>query len=139
MEQHTKSPHREGLHTHMSNELPPGQVAWVDLTIEDAEGIRDFYQKVVGWESAEVDLGEYSDFTMMAGDQAVAGICHARGVNADVPPQWLIYLMVADLEKCLLTCEANGGKVLVAPRQAGSGRCAVIEDPAGACVALYQN
>jgi len=122
----------------MSTDSPQGQVVWVDLTVDDAEGIRDFYQNVVGWDATAVDLGDYSDFTMMSGDQPVAGVCHARGVNADLPAKWLVYLTVADLEKSIQLCEENGGKLLVAPRQAGSGRCAVIEDPAGACVAIYQ-
>ena len=30
--------------------------------------------------------------------QPVSGICHARGSNADLPPVWLIYITVADLE-----------------------------------------
>lgn len=31
-------------------ELPPlGAVAWVDLTVDDAPKVRDFYAGVVGW------------------------------------------------------------------------------------------
>ena len=110
-----------------------------DLTIEDADAVRDFYEKVAGWSSSPVDMGGYSDHTMLDSDQrAIAGICHARGENADLPPQWLIYITVADLDQSIVQCEQMGGKVLSAPRQVGSGRCAVIRDPAGACVALYQ-
>ncbi|GAB1422744.1 hypothetical protein MASR2M15_29830 [Anaerolineales bacterium] len=28
-----------------------GQLLWLDLTVEDADGIRDFYREVIGWQS----------------------------------------------------------------------------------------
>ena len=35
----------------MSDEdkVPAGSIAWIDLTVPDATGIRDFYKDVVGW------------------------------------------------------------------------------------------
>jgi predicted enzyme related to lactoylglutathione lyase len=68
----------------------------------------------------------------------VAGICHARGSNANLPPQWLIYITVADLDASLRQCLALGGQALSPVREAGSGRFVVIRDPAGAACALYQ-
>ena len=67
-----------------------GKIGWVDLTVDDAATARDFYRAVVGWESEEVDMGGYSDFTMMppGHTDGVAGVCHARGSNADLPPTW---------------------------------------------------
>lgn len=34
-----------------------GTIGWIDLTVKDGEGVRDFYQKVVGWESTPVEMG----------------------------------------------------------------------------------
>ena len=69
----------------------------------------------------------------------VAGICHARGQNANLPPQWLSYLSVADLDQSINSCESLGGRVLCSKRNMGSyGRMCVIQDPAGAVVALIQ-
>ena len=93
----------------------------------------------VGWKSEPVDMGGYSDFTMIApgsGD-GVAGICHARGSNADVPPQWLLYFVVEDVERSARTCTERGGELLVGPRPLSGGRFCVIKDPAGAVCALY--
>jgi uncharacterized protein len=58
-----------------------GTVGWQDLTVPNAEALRDFYKAVIGWESSPVDLGGYSDFNMISPgtDQPAAGICHARG------------------------------------------------------------
>jgi predicted enzyme related to lactoylglutathione lyase len=69
----------------------PGQVAWIDLTVPNAEAVRDFYQQVTGWTASSVDMGGYADYCMSsAAGNMVAGICHARGVNAELPPVWMV-------------------------------------------------
>ena len=116
-----------------------GEITWRDLTVPDAEVIRDFYQAVVGWDSKAQDMGDYSDFEMNTPEsgECVAGICHTRGVNADLPPAWLMYITVADADASALRCLELGGEVLAGPRDMGGGRFAVIRDPAGAMCALY--
>jgi predicted enzyme related to lactoylglutathione lyase len=117
-----------------------GRVGWTDLTVEDAGTVRDFYAAVVGWAAADVDMGGYADFTMLGDDgEPAAGICHARGGNAGLPPAWLIYITVDDLDARLAACRAHGGTVLAEPRSVGAmGRYAVIRDPAGAAAALFE-
>jgi predicted enzyme related to lactoylglutathione lyase len=117
----------------------PGTIAWIDLTIEDAESTRDFYSQVTGWSPSPVKMGDYQDYCMNASDgETVAGICHARGENAGMPPQWMVYITVEDLDRSLEICQAQGGMLLNGPRDLGSAWFAVIEDPAGACAGLYQ-
>lgn len=118
-----------------------GSIGWVDLTVSRADEVRDFYTAVAGWESEDLSMGDYSDYVMRpsGGGEAVSGICHARGVNANLPPQWLIYISVPDLDASLARCVERGGKVRVEPFSMGAyGRTAVIEDPAGAVAALIQ-
>lgn len=116
-----------------------GQGSWVDLTVKNAEQVRDFYKEVVGWNSTDVDMGGYSDYNMNLEDgKTVAGICHSRGLNANLPPQWLIYITVSDLEKSLAQCRALGGKIIDGPRSMGESRFCVIQDPSGAVAALWQ-
>ena len=117
-----------------------GRIAWTDLTVPDAERLRDFYADVVGWQPSPVDMGGYADFTMQGpGGEPVAGVCHARGPNADLPPVWMIYINVDDLKASLERCRARGGTVLAGPRGMGQmGRYAVIRDPAGAVAALFE-
>ena len=43
---------------------PKGSVGWFDLTVPDAEKVRDFYGQVVGWDSEATDMGDYEDFCM---------------------------------------------------------------------------
>jgi len=117
-----------------------GTVGWMDLTVENAQDVKDFYGEVVGWSASDVDMGGYSDFCMNTPDAGitVAGICHARGSNAGLPAQWLMYITVEDLDASVDRVEALGGKVIAGPKDMGSqGRYCVIEDPAGAVAALY--
>ena len=117
-----------------------GAITWFDLTVKNAPKVRAFYEKVVGWKSAGLDMGGYEDFCMNtpAGGKTVAGICHARGENATLPPQWLIYITVSDLDASVEQCRKLRGKVIFGPRAMGDGRVAVICDPAGAVAALFE-
>jgi len=124
-----------------------GTVTWVDLTVAAAPEIRDFYEAVVGWTPREVDMGEYADFEMLPPDsaaesgstpavapKAAAGVCHARGGNAKLPPQWIIYVPVKDLARSLYACQRLGGKIL----HRLSPHYVLIQDPAGAVMMIYQ-
>jgi len=113
-----------------------GTVAWVDLTVPDAAKVRDFYKKVIGWEPSPVKMGDYDDYNMLAPstEKPAAGICHARGGNAKIPPQWMVYVPVKDLEASIKTTDKSGGSVVA---RLGKTMC-IIRDPAGAVMGLIQ-
>lgn len=126
----------------MSDAPEVGSIGWIDLTVEDAPKLRDFYSQVTGWKAEDVGMGDYNDFNMTApgSGEAKAGICHARGGNAGLPAQWMIYIIVADLDQSIASCEDLGGKVIAGPKtMGGMGRYCVIEDPAGAVSALFES
>jgi len=117
-----------------------GRVEWLDLTVGDAPRIRDFYSAVVGWKSSEVDMGSYADYCMnLPTGDTIAGVCHARGTNAKLPAQWLVYVRVASVADSAEACVQKGGKVLDGPRRMGGNEFCVIEDPAGAVMALMSD
>ena len=118
-----------------------GTIGWADLTVPDADAIRDFYAAVTGWVPQALSMGDYADYVMTAPSNSapIAGVCHARGTNVGLPPVWLVYISVADLDASLTACRERGGVVLSGPKNAGGGsRYAVIRDPAGATAALHQ-
>jgi predicted enzyme related to lactoylglutathione lyase len=86
-------------------------------------------------------MGEHQDFCMHPpGDpQPVAGICHARGHNAELPPVWMVYITVDDLDESVRRCEALGGKRRSEIHVSPMGRYCAIEDPAGAVSALFES
>ena len=125
----------------MTESTPPaGTIAWRDLTVPDAAAIRDFYARVVGWTPEPVDMGGYSDFNMLpaGSNEPEAGVCYARGSNADLPPVWLMYIVVDDVAWSAAECVRLGGSIVVPTRGLAGGRFCVIRDPAGAVCALYQ-
>lgn len=95
----------------MADSTIVGKIGWLDITVDDAPALRDFYAAVVGWKPEDVGMDECSDYSMaMPGTgEHVAGVCHGRGNN-----------LVRD------------------PRGLAGGRFAIIEDPVGAITALYQ-
>lgn len=118
-----------------------GSFQWADLTVTNAEEVRDFYKQVIGYTHTEVPMGDYADFCMNSPSDGSTstGICHARGVNADLPPVWLIYFTVENLDHALENVKRLGGKVIKGPNTyGGSSRYAIIQDNAGAYCALFQ-
>lgn len=115
-----------------------GTITWTDLTVENAEEVKNFYSEVVGWKSTLHDMGGYHDFNINtpSGGETVTGICHARGDNVNLPPQWLIYITVEDVERSAKRCVELGGKLVDGPRMMGNSHFCVIQDPAGAVSAL---
>lgn len=127
----------------MSEQSKPqiGSVGWMDLTVENADAVRDFYREVVGWTDSGLDMGGYKDYVMSepSTGKAISGICHASGSNAGLPAVWLIYINVENLEQSLQHCAQLGGQAITPIRSYGEhGRYCIIRDPAGACAALFE-
>jgi uncharacterized protein len=122
----------------MNNSI--GKVEWADLTVPDAGRVRDFYQKVVGWKTSNLDCGGYDDFCMNlpSNGQTVAGVCHTKGANKNLPPVWLMYVNVANLNESIKWVKELGGEVVDGPRQIGDRNFCCIKDLAGAYLALYE-
>jgi predicted enzyme related to lactoylglutathione lyase len=118
-----------------------GAITWFDLTAPNADELKNFYSKVVGWKPEEVSMGDYSDYNMKSPDSndTVAGICNAKGTNADLPSCWMMYITVNDIKNSLDRCKKLGGEVITEIKDAeGYGKYCVIKDPAGAVCALFE-
>jgi len=124
----------------MPTEAQLGSIGWCDLTIDNADALRDFYAQAVGWTPQPIEMGGYSDYVMNgAQGHPAAGICHARGVNAELPPQWIVYITVTDLDARIARIRELGGTILDGPRGCGPGiRLCVFRDPAGAVAAICE-
>lgn len=122
------------------NKIQPGSIISADLTVHHAEGVRDFYKEVIGWQHSDFGMGDYDDYMMNTPDgNPAAGICHQAGVNEGLPQLWIVYFAVADLKQSLEMCQNRGGIVHRQPEGAiTSGSYAIIEYPAGAFCGLSQ-
>ena len=120
----------------------PGTILWHDIAVPDAGIVSDFYQQVIGWEKTGLSMGEYDDYVMQVPgdpDATTTGVCHAKGTNSYIPPYWLIYVAVENLDKSLEQCKALGGNVIGTKRKMGEdGWYCLIQDPAGAYLMLCE-
>lgn len=111
-----------------------GALAWNELYTRDTDAAAEFYTSLFGWSVAKTlsgDGGEYNLFSI--GDRPAAGMMAIREEWGPMPPNWSIYLAVADLDASLAKLQSLGGQQ-ISPAMAveGVGRFAFTCDPQGA-------
>lgn len=116
-----------------------GSIGWIDLTVHNAEEVKDFYAEVIGWKPEGLSMGDYDDYNMTIDGEPKTGICHKKGPNAHIPSQWMIYINVANIEASCNSVKKLGGKCLTEIKaMSGYGKFCLIEDPAGATCTLFE-
>lgn len=114
----------------------PGTFSWVDLATTDAAGAKAFYGELFGWHAEDMP-GEGGAYTMFRLDGKDVAACFEQGDGA--PPHWNSYVTVEDVDGALAMAAELGGSVLMpAGDVEGIGRMAVISDPTGAPLALWE-
>lgn len=114
-----------------------GRPSWVDLMSPDPAASSAFYGALFGWDTppGPPEAGGYVVASL--GGRAVAGI--SPKMSPDAPSAWATYVNVADADAVAATVPGAGGQVLVPPMDIlEAGRMAVVADPAGAVIGLWQ-
>ena len=118
-----------------------GKVWWNELNTHDAKAARDYYAATCGWTFDNMPLaggnGDY--FVAMRDGVPTAGILDLTAISGmeKVPPHWLTYFAVADVDASAKASESAGGRVQRAPWDIpGVGRIAIVVDPTGAMMGL---
>ena len=112
-----------------------GRFVWFDLMTPDAEGAVAFYSDVIGWSTERWQDGTYLTWTREG--TPLGGLMEVQ--PAEGPPRWLGHLGTDDMDATVRSVREAGGAVMVEPQDVPSvGRYAIIEDPQGAAVALFQ-
>jgi predicted enzyme related to lactoylglutathione lyase len=117
-----------------------GTPAWVDLMVPDRHVATAFYGPLLGWEFAEgtPETGYYA--MALRGGRNAAGIGEMAPGTPAPPPAWTTYLAVDDLDAVTARATEAGGQVLMPPMDVMEfGRMAVLADPTGAVVGLWQS
>jgi predicted enzyme related to lactoylglutathione lyase len=117
----------------------PGSICWNELATTDPARAGGFYTALLGWatETQPMGAGTYTIFTDQGASRGgMAAVAPSRG---PVPPHWLVYFAVRDIEGQTALAQSLGGSVRVPPNDApGVGRFAVLADPQGAEFAAIQ-
>jgi predicted enzyme related to lactoylglutathione lyase len=126
----------------MTGPYPHGTPSWVDLMTTDAEAAAAFYPALFGWEVAGLGGEEVGGYTMFRlRDRDVAAFAPVSGDEqaAGASSAWQTYVAVDDVEATAARVEPAGGTVLAPPMDVlDFGRMAVIADPSGAALGLWQ-
>lgn len=114
-----------------------GQFHWNELMTRDAEKLKDFYAKSVGWTYDEMKMGDGPSYWVaIAGGAPAGGIYPMHGPDFEgVPEHWLSYLHVDDLDTALEKAKTNGATITRPPFDVpGVGRIAIVQQPGGAMI-----
>jgi hypothetical protein len=119
-----------------------GRPSWVDLGTPDPEAGKAFYTGLFGWEWTDEPTGDGGLYTMFRlGGRDVAALYAQREDERTmgIPPHWLVYITVDDVDLAAGRVAGAGGTLLAEPFDVlDSGRMAMVQDPAGAVFALWQ-
>ena len=120
---------------------PDGVFNWIDLTTTDVAGAKAFYGGLFGWTADDRPTGGGPDYTMMMLDgHPVAG---ATPMSSDMqamgmPPVWVSYVKIDDIDGAAARAVEAGGAVFVPPMDVlDSGRMALVQDPTGAAFGMW--
>jgi predicted enzyme related to lactoylglutathione lyase len=113
----------------------PGALVWNELASDDLAGSTAFYAGLFGWQIAQLP-GSEQVYLAIRNDGASNG--GMRAVEPPgVPPHWLVYFGVEDLDGALARASELGGVVHAGPIDIQTARIAIVADPQGAVFALY--
>ncbi|KTD64013.1 VOC family protein [Legionella spiritensis] len=118
-----------------------GEFCWNELATGNLGAAKDFYRQLLGWEYIDHDMGDFTYTIVKSGDKEIAGIWEIPTENINnIPPHWMSYILVDDLEKSLEKANQLGAIPKMPIKQAGEyGKFVVLADPTGAHVALWQS
>lgn len=119
----------------------PDCLCWNEHVSRDVEGAKTFYAELFGWtyETSPMPGFEYTSAKTSAGRQN-GGLMPMVGDHwQGIPPHWMVYFAVADIQASVAKLEALGGSVHVPITPApGVGTFATVADAQGGTFTLMQ-
>ena len=117
-----------------------GQFVWHDHLTKDPKAAIAFYSEVVGWKTQPFDEGGH--YTMWVGSQGPLGgvmTLPEEAAKMGAPPHWMGNVQVEDVDATAALTKKLGGKIYKEPSDIPTvGRFAVIADPQGATISIFQ-
>lgn len=121
---------------------PNGSFCWIELATSDQKAAKAFYGSLFAWEPNDMPMGPgefYTIFRLEGRDAAAGYTLRKEQVAQHVPPHWMLYIQVENVDTTGAKVPQLGGTVVVAPFDVFDlGRMAVITDPTGAYFSLWQ-
>jgi predicted enzyme related to lactoylglutathione lyase len=118
-----------------------GEFSWHELATTDRAAAFDFYSKLFGWkETSSMDMGGGMTYQMFGvnGGAPIGGMFTITEDMQGVPPNWLGYVLVKNVDDAVTAVQNSGGQLMNGPMDIPGGRIAVFADPQGAHFAVHQ-
>ncbi len=108
-----------------------GDFIWYELMTSDPDGAAAFYGPLLGWTFSSANQPDM-DYRQFSHGSDMIGGCMKLPGGAPMPPMWLGYIRVDDVDKSTAQIRAAGGQVHMVPQDIpGVGRFALVADPQG--------
>jgi predicted enzyme related to lactoylglutathione lyase len=111
---------------------------WVDVSSSDLDKSRAFYNGLFGWDAQVTPDPQAGGYTIFTLDGKMVG-GGGPTFGPDQQPAWATYVCSADADATVQAVKDAGGQVLMGPMDVmGQGRMAVLIDPTGAHISIWQ-
>jgi len=116
-----------------------GSWVWPELWTNDIEDAAAFYAMVLGVSRDQLDRGGESYDVLTSQGKPRAGIVTIPEEYENVKPGWAPYVAVSDLAAAVQKVKRLGGSVVFSTTEhPAEGAVALVKDPTGAVLFLYQ-
>jgi uncharacterized protein len=113
----------------------PGALVWNELASPDIDASSAFYAGLFGWTIAPAAESTIPYWSIKNGEANAGGMRELSPPG--MPPNWLVYFGVDDLDAALATVGKLGGTTMFGPTDIQIAKIAVVKDPQGAVFAIY--
>jgi hypothetical protein len=121
---------------------PAGSFCWIELHTTDQDAAKKFYGSLFGWTPQDNPMGPegvYTIFQVQGRDAAAGCALRPEERSQGVPPHWMIYIAVDNVDEAVAKAQQLGGKILAPAFDVmDAGRMAVIQDPTGAIFCVWK-
>lgn len=112
----------------------PATFCWETLNAKDPAAAKTFYTEVIGW-----TLGSGPGNEMRVFNAGSAQVADVETAPPNVPAHWLVHVFVEKLDEARGKAEKLGAKVMMPEIKIPKiGRIAIILDPLGAALSLFE-
>lgn len=125
----------------MSNTAQQGEFCWNELMTSDVDKAKEFYGKLLGWTYEDHDMKTMTYTMFQNGEKTVGGLLQIPPQEkGHIPPHWMSYILVINLEQTLEKAQSLGAQVKVPITTVeGMGQFAILSDPTGAHIAFWES